>query len=148
MTRRTRERVITDCGTVSLTKQSFKDECDVNLIVKNNAQTGMWAHLNKRQPTYGDFTQALGLEAAMELVHQAQTDFDELPARVRAECCNDPVQLLHKLADPALAQGLVDLGLPLHVPDPTLSEQITTGVVEGLAQTPGAATPGEEGVPE
>lgn len=143
--RRTRPRVIFECTGPSLTKQSFKQECDVNFVVKNHAQTGMWAHLNPRAPTYGDFTMAVGLEAAMDLVEQAQADFDELPADVRAACKNDPVQLLQKLADPATAKVLVDLGLPLNVPELDLAEQIATGVTAGLANTSGDATPEGEG---
>lgn len=143
--RRKRDRVLFECTGPSLTKQSFKDECDVNVVVRNHAQTGMWAHLNPRSPTYGDFTLAVGLEAAMDLVDQAQSDFDELPADVRAACKNDPVQLLHQLADPVAAQTLVDLGLPLHKSEPPLQEQIATGVAEGIAA---ATTPGEEGLPK
>lgn len=133
-------RVIAEQGGPSLTKQSFKSECDVNVVVKNHAQTGMWSHLNKREPTYGDFTMATGLQEAMDLVDSAQEDFDELPAEVRSACDNDPVKLLAKLADPVQANELVELGLPLHEPEVPMSEQIAAGVAQGLAENPVSAT--------
>ncbi len=133
----------------SLTKQSFKSECDVNVVVRNHAQTGMWAHLNPAQPTYGDFTQATGLMEAEELMNAAQEQFDQLPAEVRSACRNNPIELLQRLASPADAQVLVDLGLPVVGLERTLEEQIATGVAAGLAKTPaGDTTAGEEGQTE
>lgn len=101
----------------------------------------MWAHLNPRAPTYGDFTLAVGLQEAIDLVDLAQDNFNELPAEVRSACNNDPVILLRALADPSKAQVLVDLGLPL-------SEEATAAAA-ALAEAPAGATPpAEEGPPE
>lgn len=146
---RTRERETYDCGEVSMTKQSFKDECDVNVVVRNHAQTGMWSHLNPLNPTYGDYSLAINLQEAIALGQQADIDFAQLPAAVRAACNNNPVELLKHLADPAAAQVLIDLGLPLHEEPVPLDEQIAAGVAAGLAETPAGATPpGEEGEPK
>lgn len=142
-------RAITDCGLISRTKQSFKDECDVNVVVRNHAQTGMWAHLNPMAPTYGDFSLATELQKSMQLVSDAQDEFMELPAAVRSLCNNDPVELLSRLAIPTAAQALVDAGLPVETTVPSLQEQIATGITEALAkEPPGATTPGEEGKTE
>lgn len=146
--RGTRNRVTYDCGTDSMTKQSFKDECDVNVVVRNHAQTGMWAHLNPLAPSYGDFSQAADLQTALRLVEEAQADFDQLPASVRSACRNNPVELLQHLADPAAAKALVDLGLPVETTSPTMEEQIASGIAAGLAKTPEPATSGEEGAPQ
>jgi len=49
----------------SLTRQSFKDECDVNLIVKRYTETGMINHIPRRTPEYGDAPEGDFLEAAI-----------------------------------------------------------------------------------
>jgi len=49
----------------SLTRQSFKDECDVNLIVKRYTETGMINHIPRTNPQYGDAPEGDFLEAAI-----------------------------------------------------------------------------------
>lgn len=141
-----RRRDTFDCGTTLMTKQSFKDECDVNVVVRNHAQTGMWTHLNPINPTYGNFALATDLQEALAMVEYSETEFSKLPAEVRSACNNNPVELLQRLAHPGDAQILVDLGLPISEAAPPLEEQIAAGVAAGLAKTPEGDTPsGEEG---
>ena len=102
------------------TKQSMMEDVDINLIVKRYAQTGVWDHLETRQPHYGDFSQSVTLAEAFALVNDAQESFMGLPAEVRREALNDPVRMLEMLSDQEQAQKLVDAGLP----------------VEGLEKTP------------
>jgi len=49
----------------SLTRQSFKDECDVNLIVKRYTETGMINHIPRSTPQYGDAPEGDFLQAAI-----------------------------------------------------------------------------------
>jgi len=49
----------------SLTKQSFKDECDVNLIVKRYTETGMINSIPRTTPQYGDVPEGDFLQAAI-----------------------------------------------------------------------------------
>jgi len=49
----------------SLTRQSFKDECDVNLIVKRYTETGMINHIPRTTPQYGDAPEGDFLQAAI-----------------------------------------------------------------------------------
>ena len=46
------------------TRQSFKDECDVNRIVDNYARTGMVNHVPRVEPQYGDNPEQNLFEAA------------------------------------------------------------------------------------
>jgi len=105
-------RHITETPGDSRTKQSFKDDCDINLIVKRHASTGLWDHLSARPPTFGDMTGAADLQSALELVDQAEAGFRELPAAVRQLCDNNPVNLLTGLADEESYELLVEAGLP------------------------------------
>jgi len=49
----------------SLTRQSFKDECDVNQIVKRYTETGMINHIPRTTPQYGDAPEGDLLQAAI-----------------------------------------------------------------------------------
>lgn len=55
-------------GVQNLARDSFRDECDPNIIVRNYAQTGLVNHINRRSPEYGEaatmtFHEALCLQA-------------------------------------------------------------------------------------
>lgn len=108
-----RERYRTKVGEESRTKQSFKDECDINRIMKRHAQTGLIDHLSTREPHYGDFSAAVDLHTAMEQVRAAQDDFAALPSEVRNLCLNNPEVLLRALASPEETAALFDAGLPM-----------------------------------
>lgn len=109
---RARERVITKTGSVSRTKQSMKDECNINLIVARHASTGLWDHLTPKSPIYGDFTRSVDLQEALHLVEEAEKEFEELPAAVRSVVDNDPVKFAEGLADPEVFRELVEAGMP------------------------------------
>lgn len=81
-----------------LTKDSFKDECDINLIMERYAQTG--AVPGARGPgQYGDFSSVPDYQSALERVRVAQGIFNSLDAEVRLECMNDPAVFLEKVKD-------------------------------------------------
>ena len=73
------------------TKQSFKDECDVNKILEKAQIAGGLSHLQRHGASYGDFTQApKDLLEAKQLLDRGQAIFDELPAEIRREFKNNP----------------------------------------------------------
>ncbi len=73
------------------TKQSFKDSCDVNKIVKKAQKTGTISHLNKHQATYGDLSGFDFTEAQMQLAKAGEI-FDDLPSEIRREFDNSPAK--------------------------------------------------------
>lgn len=101
-----------------LTKQSFREGCDINFIVRQHAQTGMFTHLNPIAPTYGDNSAAVDLQTSIQAVRDAQANFEQLPAAVRQAASHSPVQLLEMLGNEEAFAHLVDVGLPVHAPDP------------------------------
>lgn len=92
------------------TKQSFKDECDINVILKRFEATGQLEHVAKRAPSYGDVP-ALDFREAMDLVVKARADFAQLPSAIRDRFGNDPGQLLAFLEDPKNREEGVRLGI-------------------------------------
>lgn len=104
-----------DCQDVSLTKQSFKDESDINTIVQRFGITGNLPD----QPLpehFGDFTGAVDFQSSMNLVRQAGQDFMALPASIRESFDNDPQRLISFLGDSSNRQRAIELGL---IPTPS-----------------------------
>lgn len=104
-------RVRTAVGTRSRTKQSFRSESDINVILAKYRATGVLEHWNRRVPRYGDFSSVPEYREALDRVKAAQQAFDQLPARVRKHCQNDPAELLQLALDPGRREELVALGL-------------------------------------
>lgn len=113
---RGRKRVSKTCvcpeGSKFKTKQSFKDECDINRIMKKYDQTGVIDHLSKNQPVYSEmFITPKNAYDAIERVQNAQEVFEKLPARIRDAFKNDPGTFYNFASDPKNHDGLVKLGL-------------------------------------
>lgn len=73
----------------SLTVQSDKEDADINTIVKRFGLTGVMPS-SPRVPTFGDFTEVIDYQSALNAVRQAAEGFMELPADVRSRFDNDP----------------------------------------------------------
>lgn len=95
----------------SKTQQQFKDECDVNNIVKKYETTGEWLHLTKRQGVYADVSEIKDYHQSLDKVQRANDAFMSLPAEMRLRFKNDPGQLLEFLADPKNKEEGIKLGL-------------------------------------
>lgn len=103
----------------SLTKQSFKAECDINNILIKYQKTGVFDHVQKYEPQYFDTTSA-DFHEAMNTVANAETMFAELPSKARAHFDNDPAQFLNffeENGDDSVGL-LYDLGLAIGTKPP------------------------------
>jgi len=92
------------------TKQSHKDECDINQIMKRFETTGIITHINQSTPRYGDFPQ-VDFQDALNIVKDAQARFAELPSTIRDRFSNDPQKLLLFLQNPENRDEARKLGL-------------------------------------
>lgn len=96
------------------TKQSFRDECDMNNIVSRIRKSGyipLEAQDSLRRQIYADVSGApQSLEEAYAVVARADKAFSTLPARLR-ERFRDPSGLLAFLDDPDNLKEAQDLGL-------------------------------------
>lgn len=98
-----------DTGTEGGAKQSFKEECDINTIVKRFG-LGYEIPESFKTPEYGDYP-TLTLHEAMNYVAKARENFEMLPANIRAEFRNDPA-LFHDFAlNPDNRGRLAKMGL-------------------------------------
>jgi len=95
----------------TLTKQSFKDECDINNILKKYESTGVLPSLILENPQYGDYSDVPAYQTALDTVMKAEEQFMSLSAKLRDRFDNDPAKFLAFVDDPSNAQELYDLGL-------------------------------------
>lgn len=101
-----------------MTKQSFKDECDINSIVKKALRNGLLPDGNVN-PMYGDFSDVKDYQEGLNVVRRAEMQFKSLPAHIRSKFDNDPAKLLEFVADPKNTEEMIELGLAQRiVPEP------------------------------
>ncbi|AXL15257.1 internal scaffolding protein [Microviridae sp.] len=94
----------------SRARQSMKDECDINNIMKRYQKTGLISHLKTYQGQYGEFAD-INFHEAMNAVASAQSMFETVPSRIRALFNNDPGRFIEFATDPANLPELRKLGL-------------------------------------
>lgn len=98
----------------SLTKQSFKKECDVNSVLERYKKTGSITHVRQGQGQYGDFTGHTDYQTSVNSVITAQETFMALPAVIRKRFGNDPSQLLEFLSHEENFDQAKQMGLLSH----------------------------------
>ncbi len=97
------------------TKQSFKDETDIQKIMARADRAGTISHLEKFEGTYADFSDFDFHEQTTKL-SKGREIFDALPAEVRREFGQSPAAFFAYVNDVAnkddLAEKLPDLAKP------------------------------------
>lgn len=94
----------------SMTKQSFRDEANVNFIVSQYQKTGMLQHREVHEGQYGEFAD-LDYHTAMNIVTSADQMFQSLPSNVRNRFANDPALFLDFVQDPENQDEMAAMGL-------------------------------------
>lgn len=120
----------------NMTKQSFREECDINTIMGRYMRTGHLP-LNERQAAYLD-VEAMEYRDALDIVIGARDAFSSMTSEVRTRFRNDPAELLAFVNDERNREEAVRLGI-LKAP-----EDVTA---PGGTQVPGAAAAAASGAP-
>ncbi len=102
-----------DVSGESRTKQSMKDECDVNLIVSRFAKTGLISHLADGIPQFVDVSELGDFRSILSQVAKVESYFAGLPAGVRASFGNDASRFMDYLESGASEEDLLALGLDI-----------------------------------
>jgi len=122
------------CEDATRTQQHFKDETDINNILRMFNITGQ---LPKKAltPQYGDFTGIGDYHGALNAVIAAEGEFMTLPAALRARFDNDPQELIEFLNNPENKDEALALGL---VKKPEASAQNVESTSEKAGDEPAA----------
>lgn len=95
----------------SLTLQSFKDESDINNIVRKYKKSGVLTHVTSEVAKLGDFADVPDFQTAMNLVTRAQQEFEQLPSVIRKRFSNDPSEFVDFINDENNRDEAIRLGL-------------------------------------
>lgn len=120
----------------SRTKQGFRDECDINVIMKRYERDGIVQHLNRYGGDYGNFVYVQDYQTSLNQVLEAREMFDSLPASVRSRFANDAGAFLRFATDEANRDELRRMGL-------LKAEQPAQAAAEAVEGSPGSADPGD-----
>lgn len=119
----------------SMAQQSFKEECDINVILRKFAVTGQLPD-NVRVPQYAEFEEAFDFMSCMNVIRAGEEAFAAMPSDVRERFSNDPARFIafandKDNYDEALKMGLVvsrpaPPAPPVPTPDPGASGTSST----------------------
>ena len=121
---------------LSRVASEFKDESDVNVILRKYSNTGVWSSVARSRPRYGDFSTApTDFLQAMTLVNDARDAFMDLPSSLRKRFGNDPAEFVAFCSDEANRDEAIRLGL-ISAPEPLVEAKNAPGASSGT--TPAA----------
>lgn len=89
----------------SMTQQHFRDECDINYLLRH------YNDIPVPEPVYADCSQYSDLQNAIDLVRMADSDFMAVPADIRARFSNNPVDFYNFCNNPDNLEELRSMGL-------------------------------------
>lgn len=119
----------------SLTQQNFKDECDINTILRRFAVTGEVPE-NVRVPQYQEFDEVFDFHSAMNVVRASTEAFAAMPANVRERFGNDPGKFVAFTMD----EGNYDEALKLGIVNPRPPKEPQAPIVEPESAPPSTSS--------
>jgi phage internal scaffolding protein len=106
-----RERFVTKLEGASKTMQSFKDECDINVIMSRYQKTGIIDHVSRYQGSYEDVTEFFDYRDSLDRVRAADLAFSTLPSSIRLRFDNSPAAFLDFVSDASNQDEMRKMGL-------------------------------------
>lgn len=107
-------------NSASLTKQAFREECDINVLMDRYQRTGILPGDPSRRAAGGfvDVSDVGSYQECLAVVAKANEAFAALPARVRERFKNDPARMVLFVEDDRNREEAVRLGLVEAPPAP------------------------------
>lgn len=122
------------------TKQSFKDDTDINKLLHRAQKAGTMSHLEKFEPVYGDFADFDFFDATLQLTRGREV-FDALPSEIRKEFNQSPAEFFAFVNDPAKVDDLGKILPELAAPGRQNIDVSGKTPPEAAAETVEAGTP-------
>lgn len=135
-----------ECKDPSRTKQSDKDETDVNNILARYMPGNDLSQWDPSKFVFADVSNIGDYLQCKTTIRDAEMAFGQLPAKVREFFENDPSNLVRAFTEPGFEDELRELGL-LN-PKPTIvSEKPSPATAPAAGPAPAAPAAGAEGAP-
>lgn len=93
------------------TKQSFREQSDINSIVARYRRNGSFDNVSRAAPVFADVSHIGDYRTICHKIRLATEAFEALPAAVRTRFANDATKLLDFLKDPKNDAEAIELGL-------------------------------------
>lgn len=106
-----RSRSVAPSSDEIITKQAFKDECDINNLLSKYQKTGLVTHVNNFKGEYLNLSQPVDYQTALNVVINADAAFASLPSSIRKKFDNDPHEFLQFTTNPDNHDAMVEMGL-------------------------------------
>lgn len=122
------------------TKQSFRDDTDINKMLAKAQRAGSIAHLQKHGAYYGDFSEIDNLLDAHLMYERGVEIFEDLPSELRREFGNSPTEFFNYVNNPENADKLAEKLPMLAEPGAQLVAPIRTAITEAVREGQAAAS--------
>lgn len=101
----------------SLTEKSHAAQTNIQNIMAKYERTGVIEHSRQYQGTYGDFANLPTFQRAQQIIADASTMFESIPATIRADFNNRPEQFLDFIQNPENREQIESYGFTTdHLP--------------------------------
>ena len=95
----------------SLTQQSHAAAADVRNIISQYDRTGLIANVNKGIAQYGDYSEINEYAEALNMVREAERNFQEVPSHIREQFNNNAGLFFEFATNPKNKKEMIELGL-------------------------------------
>lgn len=119
----------------SLTQQQFKDECEIESLLKAHNLSQVMGIMNNhgQQPLYGDVSDIPDFHDAQNHVARATEYFEGLPSDVRSRFNNSLSEFLTTLNNPDAREALTEMGVLKKAEDKAADNAVEQPVVPPVA---------------
>ena len=130
------------CEDESLTQQQFKDECDIDCILRRYDQTGVLVDplSERRLAQFGDFSNLPSFAEYQNRLAEVSEYFMSLPPDIRSNFANDVGIFIEAIGNPDNESKLVELGILEKAPSEPSGSSVTpsdpVGKVDPLPVNP------------
>lgn len=100
------------CDDATRAQQQFKEECDINTIVRNFGLTGQLPQ-NLQMPLDAAFVDVLDYQTALNQIMETEKAFMQIPAEIRETFQNNPQKFVDFVSDEANVKQCREWGLAM-----------------------------------
>lgn len=138
-------KVKLECPPETRTQQHFKNEANINSIMRRYKTTGTLVDPlapRRGNPMYGDFSQVSDFQSAQNALIEAENAFMSLPSEIRRRFQNNPAEFLKFLENPENREEAIKLGL-IEKPEPMKAPKASADPEPAPSKEPAKASPDE-----